>query len=49
MQARKELEINQEQRLSDMKRAIDQKQREIEQMQAKMTLPIDTDIMRMKI
>ena len=32
-----------------MKRAIDQKQREIENMQNKMQLPIDSDIMRMKI
>jgi hypothetical protein len=32
-----------------MRRAIEHKQREIEQMQAKMTLPIDTDILRMKI
>ncbi|CDW85959.1 UNKNOWN [Stylonychia lemnae] len=47
--ARKDLEISQEQRLNDMKRAIDAKQREIEQMQNKMTLPIDSDIMRMKI
>ena len=32
-----------------MRRAIEQKQREIEMMSSKMTLPIDTDIMRMKI
>ncbi len=32
-----------------MKRTIEGQQREIEQMQQKMTLPIDTDIMRMKI
>jgi len=32
-----------------MKRGIDQKQRELEAMQAKMALPVDTDIMRMKI
>jgi len=32
-----------------MRRAIEQKQREIENMANKMTLPIDTDIMRMKI
>jgi len=32
-----------------MRRAIEQKQREVDQMQAKMTLPIDTDILRMKI
>ena len=32
-----------------MKRAIEQKQRDLENMQARMTLPIDTDILRMKI
>ena len=32
-----------------MRRAIEQKQREIDSMANKMTLPIDTDIMRMKI
>ncbi len=32
-----------------MRRAIEQKQREIEMMASKMALPIDTDIMRMKI
>ena len=35
--------------MNDMRRAIEQKQREIEIMANKMTLPIDTDIMRMKI
>lgn len=49
MQARKELEQGLESRLSDMRRAIEHKQREIDQMANKMTLPIDTDIMRMKI
>ena len=49
MQARKELEQGLEARLSDMRRAIEHKQREIDQMANKMTLPIDTDIMRMKI
>jgi hypothetical protein len=49
MQTRKELEVGLEARLSDMRRAIEQKQREIDQMANKMTLPIDTDIMRMKI
>lgn len=49
MQARKELELGLESRLSDMRRAIEHKQREIDQMANKMTLPIDTDIMRMKI
>lgn len=49
MQARKELELGLEARLNDMRRAIEQKQREIDQMANKMILPIDTDIMRMKI
>eukprot|EP00347_Sterkiella_histriomuscorum_P015883 403355323 len=48
-QARRDLEITHEQRVSDMKRTIDARQRDIEQMQAKMSLPIDSDIMRMKI
>jgi len=43
------LEQNFEKRMNDMRRAIEQKQREIENMANKMTLPIDTDIMRMKI
>lgn len=49
IQARKDLEISQEQRINDMRRAIEQKQREIEQIQNKMALPVDTDILRMKI
>jgi hypothetical protein len=49
VQARKELEQSLEARLNDMRRAIEHKQREIDQMANKMTLPIDTDIMRMKI
>jgi hypothetical protein len=49
MQAKKELELGLESRLGDMRRAIEQKQREIDQMANKMSLPIDTDIMRMKI
>jgi len=32
-----------------MKRAIDHKQREIEQMQQRMALPVDSDILRMKL
>jgi hypothetical protein len=32
-----------------MKRAIDVKQKEIEQISQKMVLPIDTDILRMRI
>ena len=48
-QARKELEISNEQRIADMKRTIDARQREIESMQNKMALPIDSDILRMKL
>ena len=49
MQAKKELELGLEQRLNDMRRAIEQKQREIDTMANKMALPVDTDILRMKI
>ena len=49
MQARKDLEILQDQRINDMRRHIEQKQREMDQLQSKLSLPIDTDIMRMKI
>ena len=49
IQAKKELEMTVEERLNDMRRAIEQKQREIDSMANKMQLPIDTDIMRMKI
>ena len=35
--------------MADMKRAIEMKQRELEQMHQKMSLPVDTDILRMKI
>lgn len=49
IQGKKELELTVEERLNDMRRAIEQKQREIDSMANKMTLPIDTDIMRMKI
>jgi len=46
---RKQLEQHGEQRVADLKRAIESKQKELEQMQQKMVLPIDTDILRMKI
>jgi hypothetical protein len=36
-------------RVSDMRRLLDLKQRELDQMAQKLTLPIDTDILRMKI
>lgn len=47
--ARKDIEFNQETRMQEMKRAIEMKQRELENMHNKMTLPVDTDILRMKI
>jgi hypothetical protein len=47
--ARKDIEFNQETRMQEMKRAIEMKQRELENMHKKMTLPVDTDILRMKI
>lgn len=46
---RKDLEFNQEARVQEMKRAIEMKQRELENMHNKMSLPVDTDILRMKI
>ena len=49
IQAKKELELTVEERLNDMRRAIEQKQREIDAMANKMSLPIDADILRMKI
>ena len=47
--ARKDIEFNQEARMQEMKRAIELKQRELENMHNKMALPVDTDILRMKI
>ena len=41
--------MNLESRLNDMKRLMDLKQREIDQMSQKISLPVDTDIVRMKI
>lgn len=49
IQIRKETELNLEGRLNDMKRLMDLKQREIDQMAQKLSLPVDTDILRMKI
>ena len=43
------MELNLEGRISDMRRIIDLKQREMDQMAQKLALPIDTDILRMKI
>ena len=41
--------MNLESRLNDMKRLMDLKQREIDKMSQKISLPVDTDIVRMKI
>ena len=41
--------MNLESRLNEMKRLMDLKQREIDQMSQKISLPVDTDIVRMKI
>lgn len=49
VQGRRDLEFSTEQRVADLKRGVEQKQRELEALQAKMALPVDTDIMRMKI
>jgi chromosome segregation ATPase len=49
IQQRKEIEINFETRLGDSKRLVEMKQREIDQLAQKLALPIDTDILRMKI
>jgi len=38
-----------EQRIGDMRRAIEAKQKEIESLANKVSMPIDTDILRMKI
>ena len=46
---RKDTEINLESRLADQRRLLDMKQREMDQMAQKLQLPIDTDILRMKI
>ena len=48
-QARKDLEFHAETRVADLKRAVEQKQRELEGVQARMMMPVDTDIMRMKV
>jgi len=36
-------------RMGDMRRAIESKQREVESMASKMAMPMDTDVLRMKI
>jgi hypothetical protein len=35
--------------MGDMRRAIESKQREVESMASKMAMPMDTDVLRMKI
>ena len=49
IQNRKDIEINLESRLNDTKRLVDMKQRDIDQLAQKLALPVDTDILRMKI
>lgn len=49
VQNRKEIEIGLESKLNDTKRLLDLKQRELDQMAQKLALPVDTDILRMKI
>lgn len=49
IQTKKEMEHNLETKLSDTKRLLEMKQREMDQMASKLSLPIDTDILRMKI
>lgn len=49
IQLRKDTEINLESRLAEQRRLLDMKQREMDQMAQKLQLPIDTDILRMKI
>ena len=49
MTIRKELEHQTEHRVGELRRTIENKQKELEMMQQKMVLPIDTDIMRMKV
>ena len=49
MTTRKQLEEQFESRLNQMASAIDRKQSELDTMAAKMVLPVDADIMRMRI
>ena len=48
-QSKKELEAQYEARLGDWKRALETKQRELDSISQKMVLPIDTDILRMRV
>jgi hypothetical protein len=49
VQNKKELEAGLEGRLNDTKRHLEMKQREIDLLSQKLSLPVDTDILRMKI
>ena len=46
---KKDLEAQYEARLGDWRRALEGKQKELDQICAKMVLPIDTDILRMRV
>ena len=47
--SKKEQQNQYESRLGDMRKAIETKQKEIDQISQKMVLPIDTDILRVRI
>jgi len=49
MSARKRLEEEFETRLNQMTPLVEKKQAELESVSAKMQLPVDTDILRMRI
>ena len=49
IQNKKDIELNLDSRLSDTRRLLEMKQREMDQMAQKLSLPVDTDILRMKI
>ena len=46
---KKDLEAQYEERMADWRRALEAKQRELDQIAQKMVLPIDTDILRMRV
>lgn len=45
----RQLESDKEQLASKIRRQLEQKQKEIERIQAKMVMPVDTDILRLKL
>ena len=49
MQARKENELSLESRIAEQRRQLDSKTREMEQMAQRVQLPVDADILRLKI